>query len=194
MDHNTRGFISDKNKMAGFIREAREKSWCTQCPWWDRSAIKALSPSSVISVCDVGTLWRCSLFSSAVICATPGILVKWDPRNIKSEPEICIKIWPEPLTLTTPTATIRVLSKSALGFSIFWHYRLWEKIKKKHFQKSSRTISENQFDLLIKEALGLGSQPVLTPWTFLACTCPAPASPLVSASPAACLCLLNNIL
>ena len=113
------------------------------------------------------------LLSSAVICATPGILVKWDPRNIKSEPEICIKIWPEPLTLTTPTATIRVLSKSALGFSIFWHYRLWEKIKKKHFQKSSRTISENQFDMLIKEALGLGSQPVLTPWTFLACTCPA---------------------
>ncbi len=25
MDHNTRGFISDKNKMVGFIREARVK-------------------------------------------------------------------------------------------------------------------------------------------------------------------------
>ena len=36
-------------------------------------------------------------------------------------------------------------------------------LKKNILKKSSRTISENQLDLLIKVALGLGSQPVLTP-------------------------------
>ena len=177
--------------------ERRVGAHSTQCPWWDTSAIKAFSPPSVTSVCDVGTLWRCdgilySALLSSDLCNTRDI-----SQVGSAEYQVTARDLHQNLTRTSDTDNSNSNNQSPVKISFRLLYLLTSsfvgKNEKKHFKKSSRTISENQFDLLIAGALGLSRfSSVLTPWTFLACTCSV--SPLVCAAPAACLCLLNNIL
>lgn len=82
--------------------------------------------SVLISLCHVKGLWRYSPLLSSDLCNTGMILVKWDPRNIKSEQGFASKL-DQNLTLTTQTATIRVLSKSDSGSCFFYHQGFCEK-------------------------------------------------------------------
>ena len=99
------------------------------------------------------------------------------------------------LTRTSDTDNSNSNNQSPVKISFRLFYLLTlsfvGKIKKKHFKKSSRTISENQFDLLIAGALGLSRFSARVDTLNI----PRLHLPLpVCAAPAACLCLLNNIL
>ena len=130
--------------------ERRVGAHSTQCPWWDRSAIKALSPSSVISVCDVGTLWRYSLFSSlsSDLCNTRDIsqvgsaeyqvrardlhqnLTRTsDPDNSNSNNQSPVKISFRLLYLLTLSFVEKKLKKP---FSKKFMDNLWKSIRSAH--------------------------------------------------------------
>ena len=177
--------------------ERRVGAHITQCPWWDRSAIKAFSPWSVTSVCDVGTLWRCdgilySALLSSDLCNTRDI-----SQVGSAEYQVTARDLHQNLTRTSDTDNSNSNNQSPVKISFRLFYLLTlsfvGKIKKNILKKvHGQSLKINSICSLLELLVSLGSQPVLTPSTFLACTCPV--SPLVCAAPAACLCLLNNIL
>ena len=120
--------------------------------------------SVLISLCHVKGLWRYSPLLSSDLCNT-GILVTWDPRNIKSEPRICIKTWPEP---DTDNSNSNNQSPVKIRFRLLFLLSprfLWEKVHGQFVKIHWICSLKGLLEAILSPCWHLQQ------WAFLDCTC-----------------------